>query len=376
MLANIRSFTICDSLTKPQFLLVIRFERSVIRSSFFNTAVSAQTGSFCPGDSITRLDKTTGKYECVDCFTCPEGEGLTVNCGSVITPQTPISCKPCVLGETYSAANEPGACKDCENCREYEETIKACTLTSKARCGKCKVGAYQGALLPTCVPCSQCCDDGNDVVIPACQVPGVPKDKQCSYARSGKCSKLEVTGKVSTKPNLSTTSAQEIPPSTVMRPSMNPTNKTTATDISHQGIDEETVAKEVKSSNTTSGTTPKVIVGSVIGGFVALAILIAFGLVWRRRSKKPFKTSTEAVIDVENQTQEDVQDESDVGNETDALNPVIDLPPVEETFYEPVQETGGSRTQLSTGVQESSRQSDSPVDGKGDTHGMRYCLTL
>lgn len=312
----------------------------------------------------------------MDCFTCPEGQGLTVNCGSVITPQTPLSCKPCVLGETYSPANEPGACKDCENCDEYQETIKACTLTSKARCGKCKVGAYPDALLPKCVPCSQCCNDGNDDVIPACQVPGVPKDKQCSYARSGKCSKLEVTGKVPTKPNRSTASDQKLPPSTVMRPSMNPTNKTTATGISHQGIDEETVAKEVKSSNTTSGTTPKVIVGSVIGGFVVLAIVIAFGLVWRRRCKKPFKASTEAVIDVENQTQEDVQDELDVGNETDALNPVIDLPPVEEKCYEPVQETGGSRTQLSTGVQESSRQSDSPVDGKGDTHGMRYCLTL
>ena len=300
----------------------------------------------------------------MDCFTCAEGEGLTVNCGSVITPQTPISCKPCVLGETYSPANEPGACKDCQNCDEYQETIEACTLTSKARCGKCKVGAYSDAILPMCVPCSQCCNDGNDIVIPTCQVRGVPKDKQCSYARSGKCSKLKVTGTASTKPNLSTASALEIPPPTVMRPSLYPTEKTTATDIS-RGIDDQTIQyreKEVKSNHTMSGTALKVITGCVIGGLVALAILIVFGLVWRRRSMKAFNTSTEVVIDAENQTQEEVQDELDVGNETDALKPEVDLPPVEEKSYEPVQETGGSRTQLSTGVQESGR-------GKGDTHG-------
>lgn len=157
------------------------------------TNVAVQAAPLCDAESITIKDPVSGSVQCQDCQKCPAGEGLSVNCGDEISSSTPIVCKPCVLGETYSSAYEAGACKDCENCGPYRETIKPCTLTSKAVCGKCKVGAYGEPMLGMCKPCSPCCNDGNDIVVPDCQVPGVPKNMQCTFMRSEKCSKLSTT---------------------------------------------------------------------------------------------------------------------------------------------------------------------------------------
>ena len=231
---------------------------------------------------ITKRD--TGEDECVPCLKCPAGLGLSVNCGDVITPQTPIVCQSCVLGETYSPANEPGACKDCENCGEYRETIKACTLTSKAVCGKCKVGAYPHYLLPMCQPCSPCCNDGNDIVIPRCQVPGVPKSMQCSYGRSGKCGKV-TAAKVLPKASFSTTSLTVPSPSTVTPSKLYPTaTKVTAQRnrsnkeqrIHHRG---EQVKSDGSKDSTFSESTEMV---AVVVGLISVAIVaVGVALVWK-----------------------------------------------------------------------------------------------
>ena len=131
---------------------------------------------------------------------CPAGQGLSVDCGDVISPQTPIVCKPCEQGRTYSSKSEAGACKSCMNCGEYRETISPCTLISEAVCGtNCKLGAYPEDMLSMCRPCSACCNDTDDIIEPECQVPGVPKNKQCSELRSERCSKVIANVSVSTR---------------------------------------------------------------------------------------------------------------------------------------------------------------------------------
>ena len=171
----------------------------------------AQTVASCDVESITITDPVSGSVQCQDCLKCPAGEGLSVKCGDFIDSQTPLVCQPCVVGETYSSAYEAGACKDCENCGPYRETIKPCTLTSKAVCGKCKVDAYEEAMLSMCKPCSPCCNDGNDIVVPDCQVSGVPKNMQCTFMRSEKCGKLYTKAVIST----TATALQTTWPSTV-----------------------------------------------------------------------------------------------------------------------------------------------------------------
>ena len=281
--------------------------------------IVVETVALCPGDMITKRDKVTGEYECVPCLKCPAGYGLSVNCGDVITPQTPIVCQRCVLGKTYSPANEPGACKDCENCGQYQETIKACTLTSKAVCGKCKVGAYPDDLLPMCQPCSYCCNDGKDIVIPACQVPGVATGMQCTYLRS--CRKA--IAKADSKASLSTASTVPSRSAAVTLSTPYPT----ATKITAQGNrsnEEQGIqyrAEQVKSDGSK-------MVGVIVG------ILSAFALVGLAVRK--FKPSIKQAVDTRHRAApDDAEVESgmplqhlqseDTGSETDELQTRLEL---------------------------------------------------
>ena len=171
----------------------------VLRMSVFASPI-------CPGSSITIRNAATGHIQCQKCLVCPAGQGLSVDCGDVITPQTAIVCKPCEKGMTYSSKSEAGACKTCTNCGEYRETIKSCTLTSNAVCGEnCTLGAYSEGIRGMCRPCSACCNDGNDYIEPKCKVPWVPKNKQCSDLRLKKCSE-KIVNTTTVEENHSTSS--------------------------------------------------------------------------------------------------------------------------------------------------------------------------
>ena len=172
----------------------------------FVLRMSVSASPICPGSSITIRNPATGHVQCQKCLVCPAGQGLSVDCGDVITPQTAIVCKPCEQGMTYSSKSEAGACKTCTNCGEYRETIKSCTLTSNAVCGEnCTLGAYSEGIRGMCRPCSACCNDGNDYIEPKCKVPWVPKNKQCSDYRLKKCSK-KIVNTTTVEENHSTSS--------------------------------------------------------------------------------------------------------------------------------------------------------------------------
>ena len=170
-----------------------------------------------------------------------------------------MQCKPCVLGETYSASLKAGACEDCGNCGEYRETTKACTVTSKAECGRCKPGAYAEGMLGLCKPCSPCCYDGKDIIIPECQVPGVPTGLQCSYLRSNKCSTL-MTSSISTAPS----TLQPDQSTTQWRPF----SSTTGTEVISLSSEPTTNMVEENSPNVGS------IVGPVVSSFTAFVTIL------------------------------------------------------------------------------------------------------
>ena len=216
---------------------------------------------------------------------CPAGQGLSVDCGDVISPQTPIVCKPCELGRTYSSKSEAGACKSCMNCGEYRETISPCTLTSEAVCGKnCKLGAYPEDMLSMCRPCSACCNDEDDIIEPGCQVPGVPKNKQCSELRSEKCSKVIANVSVSTRvldaeANLSASSSATLPKVQASTPVT------------------EHFKKDSASTEDVSSSHGKMI-GVAIGVPLMILVLVALILiVKKRRTRQACKKTSD--IDVE-----------------------------------------------------------------------------
>ena len=345
---------------------------------FFLPDVGAQTAP-CNVNSITIKDPLTGSVQCQDCRKCPAAHGLSVKCGDVISLNTPLVCKPCVLGETYSSAYEAGACKDCENCGQYRETKKACTLTSNAECGKCKLGAYEEFMLGMCKPCSPCCNDGKDIVVPDCQVPGIPKNMQCSFARSLKCSTVVAEASVSTVASTLRTSRSTFS-------SMIASNATSTVVTSHTS---ELLAK------LPYGASPpqNVIVGSVIGGVFVVVILplvaIRCFIVKRRRVRK--KASDGEIVengmgkrpdhvqgddqandeprpseDLSEKTSAPVQESQhrddsqyQTGNETNNLNSAEDL-----SEKIPVQEESSAESQEQTGTKETGPPGRSGNTGK------------
>ena len=278
-------------------------------------------------------DPVSGSVQCQDCLKCPAGEGLSVKCGGFIDSQTPLVCQPCVLGETYSSAYEAGACKDCENCGPYRETLKACKLTSKAVCGKCKVGAYEEPLLSMCKPCSHCCNDGKDIVISQCQVPGIPTNEQCSFARSGKCSKIATSASVSIMASTMESNHSKVEstiPLTVTSPVLNlsvPSEPNTA------------LPYDASPSQT------KFIAGSVFGGvfvifILPLAFFIRYAVIKRRKTHKQGYDLSLAET-AHGERPEQVQDDShqaNAGDRNEADLPKSAVDCLEETTV-PVQET-------------------------------------
>ena len=286
--------------------------------------VCAQTVASCDAESITIKDPVSGSVQCQDCRKCPAGEGLSVNCGDVISPSTPIVCKQCVLGETYSSAFEAGACKDCENCGPYRETIKACTLTSKAVCGQCKVGAYEEGMLSMCKPCSPCCNDGDDIVVPECQVPGVPKNMQCIFMKSEKCGKLITKAEVSTiAPALPTTWPSTAPIT------HDGTEAPIPARLKSAGGKQRVYPSESPTSGATNGPANESSLNSAVG--VAVVVVgVPLILVAARVAVKYFKAKRKQVCtddDIEMQRAQTLDDEGNGSDEdeTDEANPEVAL---------------------------------------------------
>ena len=202
-----------------------------------------------------------------------------------------------------------------------------------AVCGNCKVGAYEEPLLSMCKPCSTCCNDDKDVVISQCQVPGIPANEQCSFARSGKCSKVAASASVSpTAPTMeSNHSAVEstIPFTGTSRPVLNSVPSEPITALPYD----------------TSPSQTKFIAGSVFGGvfvifILPLAFVIRYTVVKRRKTRKLGNDLPIAEI-AYGERPEQVQDErhqANAGDRNEADHPKSAVDRLEETTV-PVQET-------------------------------------
>ena len=257
-----------------------------------------------------------------------------------------MQCKPCVLGKTYSAFLEAGGCKDCRNCDEYRETTKACTATSKAVCGRCKPGAYAEGMLGVCKPCSPCCNDGKDIIIPVCQVPGVPTGMQCSYLRSHKCSAL-VTSRKSTAPS-------------IFQPHQSTTqwgssSSTTSTEVISSSSEPAVNLIEENSPNVGS------IAGSVVGSFSAVITILVIVCRKVMRKRRKALSMRIGVVTVENgvgqtQNQEQKNNEEDEQVNREQIDDRVFLPNgdlyKESPLPHPTQEEAGDRSPEKKGVQE------------------------
>ena len=122
-----------------------------------------------------------GAY-CKNCRNCPVGSSPSSVCGSIIENTDDIKCVECITGKTFS--DEPGKqpCKPCTECSIGQKELRPCNLTHDRVCGKCNKGFYN-VTDTECKPCSACCGDDNDVLVPECIKQNMPKNKQCSFTQ-------------------------------------------------------------------------------------------------------------------------------------------------------------------------------------------------
>jgi hypothetical protein len=124
------------------------------------------------------------------CNHCPEGQGLSPACGSTLNHPPAIACLPCVTGKTYSNDYGPSSCKNCHICSSKENVTKKCTAIENTICSNtCEKGYYYENTTHGCQPCSDCCGDGNDIIMTECVEHDMPPLKQCTIHNAQRCKK-------------------------------------------------------------------------------------------------------------------------------------------------------------------------------------------
>lgn len=156
----------------------------LIVSSQVNQAVAAQV---CQ-DGQLALELPCGNVTCLKCPECPPGSGATTPCGGTVPYNTSVECKDCIP-EHYSNSFSSDICKPCSTCMPGEVIVEKCTKISDTRCSckPCPKGYYHNQTMSKCLPCSGCCLDGMDVVVPQCVNQGMPRTQSCSYQKSKPC---------------------------------------------------------------------------------------------------------------------------------------------------------------------------------------------
>ena len=116
-----------------------------------------------------------------DCPFCHLGQGLTVQCGSVIKIGTEIDCKLCVANETFNDEDKPTKklCSPCET-HQNRDILENCTPTQNRKYGNCSKGFYLSKITKDCMKCS-CCPKGDHDKnwVEKCANDDMPENMQC-----------------------------------------------------------------------------------------------------------------------------------------------------------------------------------------------------
>ena len=138
----------------------------------------------------------------MDCPDCPAQSQPSVACGSSVKYGTPVDCISCKLGNTYSDKYDKSQCKACTICSKGKAVKNNCTLSANTNCDKkCGHGFYPVPFIFSCLPCSQCCDDGKDELVTEC----TNYEKKCKV-RSTRCTHVHTTPSKTTRRSYSTLS--------------------------------------------------------------------------------------------------------------------------------------------------------------------------
>lgn len=151
--------------------------------------LDAKSNSTCTSEEYTIVSHTGTFITCRDCPFCHLGQGLTVQCGSVIKIGTEIDCKACVANETFNDEDKPTRklCSPCET-HQNRDILENCKPTQNRKYGNCSKGFYLSKITKDCVKCSCCPKENRDKNwVEKCANDDMPENRQCKESNI-KCS--------------------------------------------------------------------------------------------------------------------------------------------------------------------------------------------
>ena len=150
---------------------------------------------------IELYDPTDTRAEsmCIECPECPEGQGLTPQCGSRVRNDTKIECTECQANVSYSNSHGTESCRACQECG-LKDITQHCTPDKNRKCGtKCPQGYFLDDN-HICQECYFCCDSVSEAQRrQGCIDIGMTRNWQCEKTEQNQRCK-EAFEKVTTKP--------------------------------------------------------------------------------------------------------------------------------------------------------------------------------
>nr|XP_058957839.1 uncharacterized protein LOC131785017 [Pocillopora verrucosa] len=208
---------------------------------------------------------TSGEFKaCIPCPECPEGNGLNIQCGSLITDDTKIECVQCKENVTYSNSHGVESCKPCQDCG-LRNVLQECTSDQNRKCGrKCPKGHYLDDN-GFCQECYFCCPSVDETGrMKKCKEIGMGEDWQCLKNHQNKLCKEALEN--STEASVDTTHATAV----TLLPDHNfEANKTEST--SGDNVRKPTVLSLDVTLN--GNIKPSILVGMII--LIALVLIFA-----------------------------------------------------------------------------------------------------
>ena len=138
---------------------------------------------------------TGAEIECKKCPECPEGQGLTPQCGNRVPRDTIIECTLCETNVSYSDSHGIESCKPCQECG-LKNILEHCTPDKNRKCGtKCPQGYFLDDN-HTCQECYFCCGGVSDAQRrQGCIDIGMNRNWQCEKNEQNRHCKEKVTTK-------------------------------------------------------------------------------------------------------------------------------------------------------------------------------------
>lgn len=86
------------------------------------------------------VEEEDGSHRCINCGTCPPGQGLSKECGSseLLPFKTMVVCVPCNAGVSFSRYEDSSKCIPCASCSKDQIVEQRCSPEGDIKCtNKC-----------------------------------------------------------------------------------------------------------------------------------------------------------------------------------------------------------------------------------------------